>query len=410
MNNNSDHTLICETNVAWPFWFKYGPGAGRIAQRFGVRWWTPKRDRFGNYVIKQPLRSTRVPLILNGACPVCVPGKQPADWPADWPAWENAGIESWKNAAQIADAWFAWHDQALPTQRKGCYLSAGRVQSADSKWCRYYPQNRVPVEEIPQVGAWGVPLPKRDEWLVNLDNRLVAEAFAERFIQASVALKRRYGVGRMMGDNLGHPTTGIGYPWRAACDHMQRIAAGLAAEKMVFWPNFSGCVELFPDADLDRLLETGIEGFNSEMMGHHAYRDLWDTKVTDFRDHPIYHGIANIRRLLAGGLGISVQAVANDERDGTPIDRDQFARFMAGHLLLIRRPGDAIFLSRAWWQLELADADGDPIAYWPGLLGAPTGEVAILPSGDLGAVWGRGFEHGYVRVNYRAATAEVTLR
>jgi hypothetical protein len=126
------------------------------------------------------------------------------------------------------------------------------------------------------------------------------------------------------------------------------------------------------------------DGFSSEMAMNNTWTLDYPTQTQVVQELAVYRAILNMGKLLY----IRPHAL------------DQYAH-LAASVMLIREPGDAVFISSSLWPFEMPTA-GWPT--WPQQFGPALGPYAIV--GDN--VFERQFQNGSVTINFYTRQVTVT--
>lgn len=181
-------------------------------------------------------------------------------------------------------------------------------------------------------------------------------------------------------DNNVHPSAlSTWFKWEDTCDFLQMVNF----EENVI-ANIAGSPHFFKDSDIE-LLNGAVKGVAFEVPWHPTARSTVDQIKSVLRTY---------KQLLEQQHIVILMSVV---QDGT--ERDKEMTLLAGLCMMVRNPGDAIFVARSFWQ------DRPLWESLPESLGAPLNACEVM--NDLKMV--RVFEKGVLTVNVQAREYSIEL-
>jgi hypothetical protein len=260
-----------------------------------------------------------------------------------------------------------------PASFVGTYISGRRI---DEKADRY------PAPTIDRARI-------QDSWLrpgennIDLGNQAAAEGFADLIIEECAQRPAPL----VFLDNIIHPSALKEWcSWRDTCGFLARVHEGLNAQGQRLIANIAVASWAMSAHDVD-LLSGSVDGMSFEMPFHknargNQDRTRWQTYV--------------YRKWL--GLGKCVVLIALDSSLKTQEEKDDEAQLIAALAMMVRNPGDRLFVAWPFFRHTPDWAD------WPVRFGSPTGECEYKEGGVLA----RNFSNGRLEVNVN--TREVAAR
>ncbi len=259
-----------------------------------------------------------------------------------------------------------------PRSVVGTYISGGRV-------------DRV-VERYPRTAIGRGQISKG--WLrhgtdrVNLSDSAAAGGFANLIVQECASRPTQL----VFVDNIIHPLAFRSwFPWPDTCAFLARVRQGLAQQQKRLIANVAVASWAMSDVDAD-LLASSVDGMAFEMPFHkNARGDRARTRAQ----------INTYRRWLQQGKVVVLIAV--DRSLDTVAAKDEEARLIAGFAMIVRNPGDALFVA---WPFFREEPDW---AGWPRRLGPPSGDEQFVEDHILTRV----FQNGTLEVNVLTKSVEI---
>ena len=208
----------------------------------------------------------------------------------------------------------------------GTYISSQDVKDS-SEW-KHYPAETL---EAKLFIAWLRPDPV-DEWgAYHVALRIVEarQALAKYLVQAGKDRRRPI----LYLDNMRHPymLPEWGFTWGQVCGLLHDVNVGLDRKSHVI-ANVAGHVGLMSNEDLDMLAKS-CDGASFEMA--------WDSYLAADRDRSD-RAFEAYRRLLGRDFCVIFIPV------GGELERE--AQFLAGLAMILRQPGDRIFVAWPLWK------------------------------------------------------------
>lgn len=252
--------------------------------------------------------------------------------------------------------------------------------------CRYsfdmysYPREMLEFQQIPlQYFLWPY-LPDVKRSTIDLRIPEAAELMADKFVDEVLS---RGDLEMVLIDNIRHPLTGAygrhNVPWSAVTNYLQDITTQLHAAGVRTIANIAIVPTYVSVEDQDALIGA-VDGISMEMAFHQGWVRTDPVRLQ--MEFDIF------RKWLDAGLQLQVTPwyIPND---GEWYDQ---VRFFAGMVMMMREPGDSIFVNRHPWDVVPDWVD------WPERFGAALGECTI-EMGPQYPIVTREFEHASVTVD-----------
>ncbi len=262
----------------------------------------------------------------------------------------------------------------------GRYISGGRVESE----IKQYPQEAIRSSEFPN--KWLRTATNR----VDLSNAEAADLFADLIIAESIKPASQI----VFLDNIVHPSTLSGWvPWEDTCRFLQRVKRGVNKNASLLIANIAVAPWGMPDQE-GKLLSNAVDGMSFEMPFHrHARENRKRTRSL----------IAVYRKWLSAGKLVVFIPLAHAIKTVPEVDRESETiremRLLAGFAMLIRNPGDRLFVASPFWRPE------PDWAHWPESFGSPREEWYF----EADHVLVRRFENYTLKVDVRSKTVSRIL-
>ncbi len=254
----------------------------------------------------------------------------------------------------------------------GTYISGGRVESAFKR----YPPEAIHARHMPV--NWLRPNTNR----VDLSNPQAGEAFADLIVAACEPRQRPI----VFLDNIIHPSAMRGwYLWEDTCRFLGRVKRGVNRNGSLLVPNIAVASWGMSDKDVE-LLSATVDGMTFEMPYHRLARGNRERTARQ---------IAIYRTWLSGGK--IVVFIAVDSTLKTLPEKDREVRLVAAFAMLVRNPGDPLFIA---WPFYRPQPDW---ARWPEQLGKPIGEWRFEADHQLS----RRFEKGTLWMDVLSRTVQI---
>ncbi len=260
-----------------------------------------------------------------------------------------------------------------PQALVGRYISGGRVESA----IKQYPREAIRANQLPH------------EWLrsatnrVDLSNAKAADLFADLIIAESIQPVSPI----VFLDNIVHPSMLRGWvSWENTCRFLQRVKHGLNQNGTRLIANLALAPWGMSDGEVE-LLSAAVDGMSFEMPFHRRARGNRQ------RTRSL---IAAYRTWLSAGKLVvfipvvhALESVPEKDRESA---KAQEMRLLAGFAMLIRNPGDRLFVASPFWRPE------PDWAHWPESFGTPRDEWHF----EADHVLIRHFEHYTLKIDVRS--------
>ncbi len=254
----------------------------------------------------------------------------------------------------------------------GRYLSGARVQSS----FKQYPPEAVDSQKfLPAMLRSGTDI-------VDLEDPGAARQFTDFIVDQFRDFPRPI----LFLDNMVHPSALPGWiPWKHTCALLSEIRSAINRRGALLVANIAVASWAMSDADVD-LLTSVVDGMAFEMPFHAFARQSPDR---------IERQIEVYRRWLdRGKIVVMIPVTSSDEEQAA---NDLEVRFVAAFAMVVRRPGDRLFVAWPFWK---ANPDWNQ---WPADFGPPLADYQLdRKSLELT----RSFSKGLLRVD--VATKIVT--
>ena len=268
-----------------------------------------------------------------------------------------------------------------PKALVGRYLSGGRVEST----MKQYPQEAIRASQVPSEWLWSATN------RVDLSNPKAADLFADLIIAQSIKPISQL----VFLDNIVHPSMLRGWaPWEDTCRFLHRIKHGVNKNASLLMANIAVAPFAMPDGEA-KLLSEAVDGMSFEMPFHrHARGDRKRTRSL----------IAIYRTWLSAGRIVVfipvVHALKTVPKEARESEQVREMRFLAGFAMLIRNPGDRLFVASPFWRPE------PDWAHWPQSCGNPLEEWRF----EADHVLVRRFENYTLKIDTQTRTVDRMLR
>jgi len=246
--------------------------------------------------------------------------------------------------------------------RFGTYISGGQVLAT----ARYYPAEAITIEQT----AWsqssiihGVCV-NRDGSVVhgsyvNLDEPVARLPFGRLLVEEISSRPGDY----VFLDNIAHNSAAgpHWFAWLNSCDLMRRVREGCPRCRKLLIVNIAVDPGALNIVELEQLAMS-VDGVAFEMPFVRARRERFGNQ---------YDLIENYRYLLDAGKLIVLIPV--DAALETEAQRDAERRFIAAFAMMIRKPGDRLFVAWPFWK------PAPDWATWPQDFGAAFSPATVNP-------------------------------
>lgn len=252
------------------------------------------------------------------------------------------------------------------------YISAGDCRRLEHM--EHWPYTMVPYEEMPP-GIFRIPYREDTRRapvdLTNMDNVIL---FADKIIEHTIGRD----VPVIWMDNVRHPMSGgTNAQWTSIAALLGRVTHALHEAGMRTVANIAMVPYGLTEAD-NELLMASVDGVALEMPFHPNARAVTQLMERD---------IQRLRQWMDHGM--HVELIPRWFPEGG--NRDDAHTFMAGMIMILRRPGDSIFTSHVFF-LDLPHW-----AWWPRDFGPPLGDYTIIAHDP--PVYRREFQHAVLTVD-----------
>jgi hypothetical protein len=251
-------------------------------------------------------------------------------------------------------------------------LSGGRVESV----IKQFPPEAIRADQIPS--DWIRPGSTR----VDLSNPEAATQFAELIVEEC----KSRALPIVFLDNILHPSALSGWiSWKDTCRFVGLVKRGVNANGSSLIVNIAVAPWAMSDADVV-LLSDAVDGMSFEMPFHRRARG--NRKRTRLL-------IDVYRKWLAAGK--LVVLIPIDRSLKTKAQKDSESRLLAAFAMLIRNPGDRLFVTWPFYRIE------PDWAGWPKRLGLPRGEWRF----EADHILARSFKNGTLWIDVLRRSVEI---
>lgn len=218
-----------------------------------------------------------------------------------------------------------------------------------------YPYETIPYEELPADGYLTGYNAGTQRATVDLRIPDVRQLYTDLIVNDALS----HNVDFLYLDNIRYaPGGGTPIPWSTMCAFLSEIRTRLHADGMRTSANVGLNVSGVSDEEA-QLLSNAVDGLTFEQPFHPTWGRPYAAMVA--REIEIH------RRWLDAGKNI--QFINVWAPPGGSLDDQQ--RIMAAMAMIVRRPGDPLFLHRFWWM------DTPEFADWPTTFGLPLGDYTM---------------------------------
>jgi hypothetical protein len=271
---------------------------------------------------------------------------------------------------------------AFPSMIIGTYHSS-RDSEAAAVRSGCFPPRAVPVEGLQGDQILYV---SGNEYVVDYSQPAVRTYLVDNVV--SDVLKTHLPVALI--DNVSSDEMGFPIPWSTTMSVIHDIVTRFHAQGVRVIINAAWAPGLTNQQNVDALINSGVDGVSLEMA-------FLDPEVRQSIT-AIQTALSQYRQMLDTGLTVIFIALPGTDPSDTSDVEDHL---QAAFGLMIRNPGDKLFIAQSYWQ-PIRDWTG-----WPARLGAPKGNAVIATNTQGEIVMSRQFANGSVSLNTttRAVTA-----
>ena len=263
---------------------------------------------------------------------------------------------------------------AFPSMIIGTYHSSRDAEAAAVR-SGQFPPRAVPVEGLQGSQILYV---SGNEYVVDYSQPAVRTYLVDNVV--SDVLKTHLPVAFL--DNVSSDEMGFPIPWSTTMSVIQDIVTQLHAQGVRVIINAAWAPGLTSQQNVDGLINSGVDGVSLEMA-------FLDPQVRQSIT-AIQTAIGQYRQMLYSGLTVIFIAIPGTDPSDTS---DVESHLQAAFGLVIRNPGDKLFIAQSYWQPKL-DWTG-----WPARLGAPKGNAVIATNAQGEIVMSRQFANGSLSLN-----------
>lgn len=293
----------------------------------------------------------------------------------------SAAAELEMDPADMFAAMVAYARSASPSILLSTTLSGGNARKREHMVS--YPNEAIPYEDMP-FASYIEPYYDETRYpMVNLGSPTARALFADLIVEEALAR----GLPVIHLDNFRHPNSGgTFWDWSVSMDFLNQIHTRLHDAGMHVIVNTAVSPFAMSQDDIASFADH-TDGMTFEMGFNFALTRLDPAKMRAEID--VYRYWLDRGKLVSVVSRFEPQATGTDATDAIQTKRDQ-QRCLAAIVMMMRRPGDAMFVSRSFWQRP------DDWLDWPARLGAPLNEYQIVGNPPIMT---RSFQHGTMTLN-----------